>query len=397
MNSLTHVDLPADVTDWRAWVDYGRRWSASGQRPPTATTTAPPALTLHLHAYREATPGPRWQALAEATWAAYERWFRARPAATQPTYAECRDALHRHLPRLVPTWKRLVDLAAETTGASPEDAGRLLSLWRPTPFVTGCSQIALVAPEPVLVRSYDYDPALFEGVVASTDYSGARRVLGTSDCLWGLLDGMNEDGLAVSLTYGGRPGSGAGFGIPLVVRALLEECGDIAEAVARVRTIPVAQAYNLTFLDASGAAATVFVAPGEAPLVSPQRIATNHRLDVIEYPAYAARVRSPERHDALRQLVGATPDTVVGAFLRAPIRSTQFATGFGSLYAAAYRPRAGSLKYHWPGRTWTRRFDDPDDTITVEVPGAEVPRGCRGTRPDDGPRGCRAARHHGRP
>ena len=73
--------------------------------------------------------------------------------------------------------------------SQPRDAGRLLSLWRPTPFVTGCSQIALVAPEPVLVRSYDYDPALFEGVVASTDYSGARRVLGTSDCLWGCSTG----------------------------------------------------------------------------------------------------------------------------------------------------------------------------------------------------------------
>ncbi len=389
MTTSTHPAPPTDPTDWRAWIDYGRGW-------PRPTHPAP-ALVLRMHAYREATPGPRWQALAAATWAAYERWFRARPAATRPTYAECRDALRRHLPRLVPTWERLIDLAVDATGVTPEDAGRLLSLWRPTPFVTGCSQIALTSPEPVLVRSYDYDPRLFEGVVASTNHSGRRRVLGTSDCLWGLLDGMNEDGLAVSLTYGGRPGSGAGFGIPLVLRALLEECGDVGEAVARVRTIPVAQAYNLTFLDASGAAATVFVAPGEDPIVTTQRIATNHRLDVVEHAAYAARVRSPQRHAALRRLLDAAPDAVVDAVLRAPIRSTDFAAGFGSLYAAAYRPRAGSLEYHWPGRTWTRRFDDPDETITVEVPGAEVPRGCRGARPDDGTRGCRATRHHARP
>ena len=49
--------------------------------------------------------------------------------------------------------------------------------------------------EPVLVRNYDYDLSLFEGVVASTNWSGHRSVLGTSDLLWGLLDGLNEDGL----------------------------------------------------------------------------------------------------------------------------------------------------------------------------------------------------------
>jgi predicted choloylglycine hydrolase len=59
----------------------------------------------------------------------------------------------------------------------------------------------LPGEQPALVRNYDYDQALFEAVIASTDYSGRRRVLGTSDMLWGLLDGMNEDGLAVSLTF----------------------------------------------------------------------------------------------------------------------------------------------------------------------------------------------------
>ena len=32
------------------------------------------------------------------------------------------------------------------------------------------------------------------------------------DCLWGLLDGVNDAGLALSLTFGGRPQVGAGFG-----------------------------------------------------------------------------------------------------------------------------------------------------------------------------------------
>ena len=51
-----------------------------------------------------------------------------------------------------------------------------------------------------------------------------------SDCLWGLLDGMNDAGLAVSLTYGGRRVLGHGFGIPLVLRYLLETCDNVRDA-----------------------------------------------------------------------------------------------------------------------------------------------------------------------
>ena len=89
-----------------------------------------------------------------------------------------------------------------------------------------------------LIRNYDYDQALFEAVIASTDYSGDRRVLGTSDMLWGLLDGMNEDGLAVSLTFGGRPDVGDGFGIPIVLRYVLETCATVEEAVSALRGFP---------------------------------------------------------------------------------------------------------------------------------------------------------------
>ena len=59
-----------------------------------------------------------------------------------------------------------------------------------------------------------------------------------SDCLWGLLDGMNDAGLAVSLTFGGRRVLGDGFGIPIVVRYLLETCDDVAEAREALARLP---------------------------------------------------------------------------------------------------------------------------------------------------------------
>ena len=76
-------------------------------------------------------------------------------------------------------------------------------------------------------------------------------MIGTGDCLWGLLDGMNDAGFAVSLTFGGRPGSGPGFAIPIVVRYLLEVATSAQQARELLRGIPIAMSYNLTMVDAA--------------------------------------------------------------------------------------------------------------------------------------------------
>jgi predicted choloylglycine hydrolase len=90
----------------------------------------------------------------------------------------------------------------------------MLSMWRPPTFAVGCSQVVIPGEQPILIRNYDYDQSHFEAVIASTNYSGHRRVLGTSDMLWGLLDGMNEDGLAISLTFGADPAVAKALGSP---------------------------------------------------------------------------------------------------------------------------------------------------------------------------------------
>ena len=131
---------------------------------------------------------------------------------------------------------------------------------------------------------------------------GERRVIGTSDCLWGLLDGMNDRGLAVSLTFGGLPGTGQGFAIPLVVRYLLEVCDSVADACRVIDRIPVAASYNLTLTDRSGAVVTAFVAPGRVPEYFDMPLATNHRGLVPDRPDLARRFRSVERQDVLRGL-----------------------------------------------------------------------------------------------
>ena len=59
------------------------------------------------------------------------------------------------------------------------------------------------------------------------------------DCLWGLLDGVNDAGIAVSLTFGGRPNVGTGFGIPIVLRYVLQASESIDAAVDALTRIPV--------------------------------------------------------------------------------------------------------------------------------------------------------------
>jgi predicted choloylglycine hydrolase len=319
---------------------------------------------MTVHAYREPEPGPRWKALFDATWPAYRTWYRREGLAARPSLRECRDALTRYLPELVPTWDRLCRLSGDDPVAA-----RMLSMWRVPAFAVGCAQMVLPGEQPTLVRNYDYDEALFEAVIASTDYSGRRRVLGTSDMLWGLLDGMNEDGLAVSLTFGGRPDVGDGFGIPIVLRYVLETCATVEQAISALQRIPVSQSYNVALVDCAGDHATVFVAPGQPAEVSELYASTNHRLDQLEYPSHAARFNSVGRLSRLDELREGDPSSghLVEAMLAPPLRNVEFDAGFGTLYTAEYLPADGTATWHWPGASWTRGFDDPDDVREVRL------------------------------
>jgi predicted choloylglycine hydrolase len=318
-------------------------------------------LSMTLYGIREEQPGPRWQALHDVTRDAYHAWYLSEGAAARPDLRTCRGKLESHMPELVPVWERLVELAG-----GDEVTARLLTLWEPPRFLPGCSQATIGGRTPLLVRNYDYSPDLFERVVYSTAFTG-RRVLGMGDCLWGLLDGMNDAGLAVSLAFGGRPGSGSGFGIPIVVRYLLEVAASLDDVRSVLRRVPVNMSYNLTAVDGSGESLTTFVAPDSAPEFFSARVATNHRGTVPEYPERAQSLRSVERQRLLLSLLDSDPDLprLASAFLRPPLRSTEYGRAFGTLYTAVYRPTDGVVDYLWPGDSWRRSFDSIDATKTV--------------------------------
>jgi predicted choloylglycine hydrolase len=331
----------------------------------SASTTSPRSLPgpTTFWAIREETPGQQWRALFEATWSSYRAWYLKDGDVARPPLDVARRRLASHMPELVPTWERLVELAD-----GDETAARMLTLWNPPAFLPGCSQAVLTGDSPVLVRNYDYRPDLCERVIYSSAFTG-RRVLGMSDCLWGLVDGMNDAGLAASVAFGGRRGAGNGFGIPLVIRYLLE----VAETVADVRTVlsglPVNMAYNITVLDRNADAATIFVAPGEEPVVLPLLAATNHRGTSPEDPEHARAFHSVQRQQALLHSLQHQPevDAFVAEFLASPLYTTAYEQGFGTVYTAVYRPSEGVADFVWPTSTWRRSFDSPGGSRVVAL------------------------------
>jgi predicted choloylglycine hydrolase len=308
--------------------------------------------------------GPVWAGVFETLWPHYREWFLRDGEAERPSYATSVRMLRAHMPELLPAYERLVELAG-----GGDLAARMLSLYKPPPYLAACSQGVWTRDgDPALVRNYDYAPSRCEGLIWSTKLLD-KRVLGMSDCLWGLLDGMNDDGLAVSLTFGGRRVLGDGFGIPIVMRYLLETCATVQDARAALIRLPYSLSHNLTMVDATGAVLTAYLSPDREPIFRGFPAATNHQ-GIVEWPEQAKATRTIEREQTILRLLddpSVDAQGFVDSFLRAPLFSTSYAHGFGTLYTASYRPTEGVAHFIWPAMAWTLGFDRFEEGEHTEV------------------------------
>lgn len=321
-------------------------------------------LPFTFRAAEELELGEKWQAAFDEKWPHYKTWFLREGEAARPSYATSVRMLRAHMPELMPAYERAVDLAG-----GGDLAARMLSLYKPPPYLAACSQgVWTRDTAPMLVRNYDYAPSRFEGMIWSTKLLD-KRVIGMSDCLWGLLDGMNDDGLAASLTFGGRRVLGDGFGIPLVMRYLLETCSTVDDARAALTRLPYALSHNLTLVDAAGTVLTAYLSPDREPIFRQFPAATNHQ-GIVEWPEQARATRTIEREQTIVRLLGdpaIDQHTFVDSFLRSPLFSTSYANGFGTLYTAVYRPTERIARYVWPSRSWQLGFDDFSEGEHTEV------------------------------
>lgn len=312
-------------------------------------------MELVWRAVGETGPGPVWSGLFAEYWPAYHSWWARDGLDARPTYLECIRALEAHMPELVPLYEELCRLAG---GSDP--AARFLSMYGPPAYLTGCSQGIWPGAEPVLVRNYDYHPRAFDSLVLRTDWLGVK-VMGTSDGMWGLVDGVNEHGLAVSLTFGGRQIVGEGFGVPLILRYVLQTCSNTAEAQAVLERVPTHMSYNVTVIDAKRHYLTAMMAPDRRPAkITHSAVATNHQ-DRVEWASHARFTATVERERFLLQrltLHVEPEERFIGAFLKPPLYSTAFSAGFGTLYTAVYRPRLKQMELRWPKAKWPLGLDD---------------------------------------
>jgi len=310
-------------------------------------------MLISLKSVSEDKPGEKWKKRFEKSWPFYRHWFLSEGHMARPGYLSCLEELEEHMPELIPTYEKICELAG-----GGDLAARYLSLYDPPPFMSGCTQVAWNKHPYSLIRNYDYNPKWFEGNLFKTNW--LKPVIGMSDCNWGLLDGMNVDGLAISLTFGGRKITGHGFGIPLVMRYVLETCKDTPEAVSTLLRLPVHMSYNVTILDIKGNYKTVYLTPDKGPHVDIERVATNHQQD-IEWLEYAELTATRERKHFLDHLVSdenLSRDDVKHKFLHPPLYNKDIQKSFVTLYGMMYDLEDLSATVFWPGKELKQSFDE---------------------------------------
>lgn len=319
-------------------------------------------MQLHYYSISEpGLPGPKWQYLFNAYWAAYHTWLNNNRFENLADLKTSKAALKKYMPEMLPTYERLCELAK-----ADEVAQRFLTGFQPPAFINACSQAVLTKGKIQLVRNYDFHPDLTEGAFLLSAWNG-KKVMANSDCLSGVLDGMNEDGLAVSLTFGGRKVVGKGFGIPFILRYVLEFCSDVKDAVYTLSCIPSHQSYNVTVVDRSGAFKTVYLAPDRAPVITDAAFSTNHQ-GVVEWPENAAFNKTLERSDFLAHLLvkkRLTAEKMSSVFLQPPLYNTRYDVSLGTLYTAVYRPTEGTVQIRWPNDNMLQSFDNFSDAYKL--------------------------------
>lgn len=311
-------------------------------------------MHITFEAVSEDKPALKWQNIFKRSWPAYKRWYLSEGLIKRPTYSACLRKLREHMPEIIPAYERLCELA----GGGDLQA-RFLSLYNPPAYISGCSQIIWPAQTTRLIRNYDYCPNLLDGMLLKSKWLN-HQVICVSDCLIGALDGINEHGLCVSLTFGGSRQVGDGFGIPIILRYILETCATAGEAEAALKRIPIHMAYNVSVCAANGDFFTAHLFPGKDTIIArDRRIATNHQPFDKKWESYAKATATREREAVLEKLLTKTDRSlfqIVKNFHSPPLYSTNYKRGYGTLYTSIYYPSEKLVEICWPDSNWILGF-----------------------------------------
>lgn len=190
---------------------------------------------------------------------------------------------------------------ADSLGVRPES----LQIYNPPVYQPGsCSQLAVLSPvtddKHIYVgRSYEYHHEKNDFRLCTIRIKGKVKHTGFTEFLLARDDGMNEHGLCVTFTGGGtfkKEPTKKGFGFFLAVRALLDNCKTVAEAVRHLEKMPISGYWSFLMTDKENNAALAQFFDAEyyikrIGLDSSEQylFSTNHYVlpDLVKYQKYA--------------------------------------------------------------------------------------------------------------
>ena len=137
-----------------------------------------------------------------------------------------------------------------------------------------CSHLAvlpsLTLEKHVLIgRSYEFGDTMDDLRLCTTRVQGKYAHIGFSSLLFGRLDGMNEHGLSVTMSAAGlpvgllpgmKPPIQNGFHFWALLRAILDQCQTVEEAITLAQEFPLCCNLNLIVAHKSGVAALIEIA-----------------------------------------------------------------------------------------------------------------------------------------
>lgn len=230
---------------------------------------------------------PKGRAFLRRTMIVRPRWFDIR--GEERAFAKFSPAL----------WAEIGGLA-EGLGISMERAALCFGNDGLRPPTGGCSAVISAT---VYGRNYDFRPRHYGARLAIVQADGSYASLGASELLTGRLDGMNERGLTIGLHLVRTSPRYPGLSSVLIVRIILDQCASTAQAVALLRRLPHAMAYNYSLLDADGVAAVVEAVPGSVAVrTGPWLACTNHFQSSLLRPLNRRAAHSQARLPPLEVL-----------------------------------------------------------------------------------------------
>ncbi len=133
----------------------------------------------------------------------------------------------------------------------------------------GCSGMAILPSmtedkHTLVARNYDMSDEADEMTFCTTRIEGKHAHIGSSMILFGRGDGINDQGLVAVQTSNGMPVGEfefmrkpaiVGLQFWAVIRAILEQCSTVNEALALMKDMPIAYNINLILSDKKGNAA----------------------------------------------------------------------------------------------------------------------------------------------